>query len=62
MRLRYKASGGKVNWRVEPIRLRKALEQSVQSAALDVAMHKEGLTVIEGVAPPVAEPNPKAAV
>ncbi|MBT9557869.1 MAG: DUF2303 family protein [Myxococcales bacterium] len=61
VRLRYKASGGKVNWRVEPIRLRKALEQSVQTAAFEVAAHKEGLTVIEGVAPPVAEPNPKAA-
>lgn len=61
VRLRYKAAGGKVAWRVEPVRLRKALEEAVQTAALAVAAHKEGVTVIEGVAPPVAEPNPRAA-
>lgn len=61
VRLRYKAAGGKVAWRVEPVRLRKALEEAVQTAALAVAAHKEGVTVIEGIAPPVAEVNPKAA-
>ncbi|MBT9557523.1 MAG: DUF2303 family protein, partial [Myxococcales bacterium] len=61
VRLRFKARDGKVTWRVEPVRLRKALEESVKLAVASCLAHNPTLTVIEGVAPPVAEPNPKVA-